>query len=160
MTTDEIRGPIHSDDVPWEPWSEGTRFGSRARKLSKVAGAKHVGVLIEELPPGKQSCPFHYHMLEEEHLYVLEGSATLRLGDATHVIASGDYVCFPAGQRAGHCLVNHTDAPFRFLMIGEKNPHEVCVYPDSGKVAVDALGVILDLAATRDYWTGEKANEP
>jgi uncharacterized cupin superfamily protein len=49
------------------------------RSLGKFAGATHVGVNVEELPPGKQSCPFHYHMLKEEHLLMREGHATLRV---------------------------------------------------------------------------------
>ena len=43
-------------------------------------------------------------------------------------------------------------------MIGERNPSEVCVYPDSNKLAVDALGrenSIFDLSACAEYWDGE-----
>ena len=50
--------------------------------------------------------PFHYHLLEEEHIIALEGEATLRLGEERHRIKAGDDVDSPAGQRAGHCLVN------------------------------------------------------
>jgi uncharacterized cupin superfamily protein len=44
-------------------------------------------------------------------------------------------------------------------MIGERNPNEVCVYPDSNKIAVDALRTpdsIFDMAAVRKYWDGEQ----
>jgi uncharacterized cupin superfamily protein len=152
-----IPGPVAADGIAWEEWHEGTRFGSRARHLTSAAVGEgyHVGVLMEELAPGKQSAPFHYHMVEEEHLYVLEGSATLRLGDDRHELKAGDYVCFPAGQQAGHCLVNEGSAPCRFLVIGEKRPDEVCVYPDSGKVSVRSLREIYDRSAIRRYWDGE-----
>ena len=111
---------------------------------------------IEELPPGRQSCPAHYHLLEEEHLLALEGEATLRLGGRRHLIKAGDYVCFPAGQKAGHCLINEGEAPFRFLIIGERNPHDVIHYPDSGKVSVRLLARLYRHGEAVDYWDGEE----
>ena len=162
MNDDTHGGPVSIDSVPWTEWHEGVRFGSRYRVLSDTQkGGRKIGVSYEELPPGKQSCPFHYHLLEEEHIVALEGEATLRLGAERLPIKAGDYVCFPAGQRLGHCLVNETDRPFRFLMIGDNNPAEVCVYPDTNKVLVRAL----DRARFRDgdrvdYWDGERVDEP
>jgi uncharacterized cupin superfamily protein len=154
------RPPIASESVAWETWSKGTRFGSRFRHLTSAAIGEnyHVGMQIEELAPGMHSSPAHYHMLEEEHVFVLEGQLTLRLGDETHTMKPGDYVCFPAGQAAGHCLVNESTAVCRFLVIGEKNPNEVCVYTDSNKVMVRSLGRgknIFEAAAIKDYWDGE-----
>jgi uncharacterized cupin superfamily protein len=151
-----ITKPFAVEAVPWEEWSEGARFGGRVRHLTRFGGGSRVGVLIEELPPGKQSAPAHYHLLEEEHMLVLEGRATLRLGDKTYEVSAGDFVCFPAGQKAGHCLINNGDAPCRFLMIGERNPNDVCVYTDSGKVLVGGTGEIYDKSATLDYWAREK----
>lgn len=150
--------PFAIDSVPWEEWSKG-RFGSRLRRLTDRGGGSHVGVAVEELPPGKQSCPAHYHFLEEEHLIALDGEATLRLGEETYPIRAGDYVCFPAGQKAAHALINTSDAPFRFIVIGERNPNEVVVYPDSGKVGVRLMDERYRAHATVDYWDGE-ADEP
>ena len=72
---------------------------------------------------------------------------------------AGDYVCFPAGQKVGQSFMNSDEGPCSYLMIGENNPNDVCVYPDSNKVAVRALRTrdsILDLAGTRGYWEGEE----
>jgi len=149
------RPPIATGRIAWEPWAHGDRFGGRVRVLSNTRKGAHVGVLIEELPPGKQSCPAHYHLAEEEHVYVLDGRVTLRLGDARHRMKAGDFVSFPAGQAAGHCLVNESDRPARYLVIGESLPHDVCVYTDTGKVNVRALGEIYDRGARRTYWEGE-----
>lgn len=113
-----------------------------------------MGVLMEELPPGKQSSPAHYHLLEEEHLLVLEGQMTLRLGEQTYEMSAGDYACFPAGQATAHTLINKSTAPCRFLIIGEHNPNDVVVYPDSGKVLVRATQEVYRKAAV-DYWEGE-----
>ena len=71
----------------------------------------------------------HYHMLEEEHALILEGQVTLLLGDERYEMKPGDYVCFPAGQKVGHSFMNSGAGPCSYLMIGERNPNEVCVYP-------------------------------
>ena len=159
--TAPVTGPIAVEDVEWEPWSEGVRYGGKVRRIGATAGGSHVGVLMEELPPGKQSVPLHWHTHEEEHVWFLEGRATLRMGDARHAVKAGDYVCFPAGQRVGHCLVNDSDAPCRYLVIGERNLDDVCFYPDSNKVMVrGADRAVFSLADTKDYWDGEKPDEP
>jgi uncharacterized cupin superfamily protein len=163
MSTEKIK-PIHSDDVPWTAFDDVPNFNIRYKHLTLAAVGQgyHVGVAIEELPPGKRTAPAHYHMLEEEHVYILEGSLTLRLGAETHRMQAGDYVCFPAGQKAGHCLVNDGDAPCRYVILGENNPNEVAVYTDTNKVLVRALGrrALLDLGATRNYWDGEETGLP
>ena len=137
------------------------RFASRYRVLSDTRkDGRKIGVAVEELPPAKQSVPFHYHMLEEEHIIALEGEATLRLGEERYPVRAGDYVCFPAGQRAGHCLINESDAPFRFIIIGDHEQNEVCVYPDSNKVMTRVLDRAIYRNERLDYWDGEKADEP
>ena len=144
--------PFHIDSVPSEDFAQGQRFASRFRQLGEFGGATHVGVCMETLAPGKQACPAHYHMLEEEHLLILEGALTLRLGDRTYEMSAGHYVCFPAGQKAAHALINHGTAPCRYLLIGERNPNDVIVYPDSGRVAVRLTGEGYRKSATMDYW--------
>ncbi|WP_257385355.1 cupin domain-containing protein [Tahibacter caeni] len=155
--------PIASDTVEVEDTDEGPSFGGQARHLTYAAvGADYrVGVLIESPAPGKRLAPRHYHLFEEEHAYVLEGELTLLLGDARHPMKAGDYVAFPAGRPVAHSFLNSGNGPCRYLIIGERKPHDVCVYPDSGKVAVKALGRgrdVLDLSATRGYWDGETAS--
>lgn len=156
--------PMSIDDVEWEEWSDLPRFGIRYRHLSSAVLGKdyRIGVAIEELPPGMQTAPAHYHIFEEEHLYLLEGNLTLRLGNDRHLMKPGDYVCFPAGQKAGHCLINETDATARYVIIGENNPNEVVVYTDSNKVLLRSLGrrALFDLAGKRGYWDGEETGLP
>lgn len=159
LEDDQVRGPISSDDIPWRPWGRG-RFTGRSRHLTRALKRPYrVGVLVEELPPGKQSCPAHYHLHEEEHVWVLEGAVTLRLGERRYELRPGDYACFPAGQREGHCLINQSDKPCRYLVIGENNPNEVAVYTDSNKLMVRALHEVYDKSASRDYWDGEDVGE-
>ena len=149
--------PISSEAVPWESWGHAERFGVRFRHLtaSRLGRDYHVGVALEELAPGKQTAPFHYHMLEEEHVFIFEGELTLRLGEERFLMKAGDYVCFPAARKVGHCLINEGSVTCRYLIIGENKPHEVSVYPDSNKVQVRWLDERYDRASQRDYWDGE-----
>lgn len=155
--TGSVFEPFAVDVVPWEEQSHGARFGTRFRQLGQYGGCSHIGVCMEEVAPGRQNYPMHYHMLEEEHLLVLEGSATLRLADQTFALSAGGYVCFPTGQKAGHALVNTGDVPCRYLIVGERNPHEVTVYTDSGRVGVRLTGEGYRKSVTMEYWEGEDA---
>ena len=156
---DGIFEPFSIEDVPWEEFSRGDRFGIQYRQLGEFGGGSHVGVCMEILAPGKQSNPAHYHMLEEEHLLILEGQVTLHLGDRSYELSAGDYARFPAGQKAGHALLNNGTAPCRYLIIGERNPHDVIVYTDSGRVGVRLTGEGYRKSATMDYWEGEDAGD-
>lgn len=58
-------------------------------------------------------------------------------------------------------MVNDSDAPCRYLVIGERSPDDVAFYPDSGKVMIRNAGRrILASDAVADYWIGERADEP
>ena len=78
------------------------------------------------------------------------------LGEERLCFKAGDYAVFPAGEKTGHCLINETDAVCRYIVIGENNPNESCVYPDSNKVSNRWLGERYDRSAQRDYWDGEE----
>ncbi len=155
INAEGISEPFSAVEVPAESSSKGSRFAMNWRALSDFATPNpHLGFILEELPAGKQSNIQHYHMLEEEHVYVLDGSVTVRLGDRSHVMQAGDYVCFPAGQKAGHCLVNHTDSVCRYILVGERNPHDVCVYTETGRVGIRLIGEGYSKARVMDYWEG------
>jgi uncharacterized cupin superfamily protein len=125
-----VRQPVHEADLSWQHWYAGTRREIRGKALSDAGGRATVGFGILELAPGSNTLPAHYHTHEEEHLYALSGAATLHLGDATFALTSGTYVCFPAGQRDAHFIENDGDAPFRYIMVGERIDADEVVYPD------------------------------
>jgi uncharacterized cupin superfamily protein len=151
---DGVFEPFQMDAVPWKEFARGQRFGLRYQRLSAFAGGSQISVSNEVLPPGKQANPCHYHMLEEEHVLILEGSLTLRLGEKDYILSAGHYVCFPAGQKVGHCLHNHGSEPCRYLVIGNPQPHDVAVFPQSGRVEVKLTGEGYGRSATMGYWEG------
>lgn len=152
---DGIFAPFSKDAVPAESFEHG-KYGSTFQVLSKFGGGSHVGFVYEELPPGQQSNQPHYHMLEEEHVFILEGSLTLLLGEKRYPMQAGDYVCFPAGQKAGHALFNHTVKPCRYILVGENNPNDVSVYPETGRVGVRLMGEGYRMASRMEYWEDEQ----
>ncbi|WP_354698069.1 hypothetical protein DSM112329_03733 [Paraconexibacter sp. AEG42_29] len=62
---------------------------------------------------GMPGPPPHVHETLTDMFYVLEGTLTVRLGDAEHVVGPGAFVCAPPG--VVHTFRNDSDAPVRFL---------------------------------------------
>lgn len=157
--------PIASTTLAFDRWQEGARFGGGEIPLSDLGGAARIGVNLVELAPGRQSCPAHWHLREEEHFYVLTGRCVLRSGEQRFEMGPGDYVCFPAGTRVAHCFENPYDAPCTVLAIGNRDDDEIAVYPDSGKAKLRALGRIVPWPPAPDgegldYWQGEATTVP
>jgi uncharacterized cupin superfamily protein len=151
---DGVFEPFPISAVPWQEFFRGERYGMRFQVLSDFGGGSQITVANEILPPGRQANQLHYHLLEEEHVLVLEGSMTVQLGDARHVVHAGHYVCFPAGQKVGHALINHTDAACRYLVLGNPQRHDVAVFPETGRVSVKLTGESYRSTPTLGYWDG------
>lgn len=155
----------HEDDVEWVSAEQGTVFENRQRKLAAAAGGSEIGCSLTEVPPGKTAWPFHAHLGNEEAIYVLEGHATLRLGDRQHGLKPGDYVALPARADAAHQIINTSEKPVRYLAISTMNPTDVIVYPDSKKHGIFAGGsaqgvtAFVPFGAAVDYWQDEPSGD-
>lgn len=159
MSENEIVKPVNVNDLEQQEYSEGRRFGGKFKVLSDThEGKAKIGIMVEELAPGKQSCPSHYHLREEEHILILEGEATLRLGKETYLLQKDHYIRFPAGQKAGHFLFNDSQAVCKFLVIGDHTSDDVIIYPDSDKVMVKATSEIYDRSQLMGYWDREETD--
>jgi uncharacterized cupin superfamily protein len=154
-----------------EPTSseKGSRFGFVNRRLGQATGGRGIGCGWYEVPPGKTAFPFHYHTANEESLYVLEGTGTLRIGKEEVAVAPGDYVTFPVGPQHAHQLINSGSGPLRYLCFSTRNLVEVCGYPDSDKLAASAwdpetstqvVRMIVKRGTDVDYYEGEPMDEP
>jgi len=113
-----------------------------------------LGVVQQTLPPGTVGCPLHWHALEDEVFFVLSGRGRLRYGDEVRELVAGDCVSCPAGRQVAHQIGNPYDDDLVYLAIGPHEPHEVCGYPDSGKVMVRHLRGVGTFEP-RDYLHGE-----
>lgn len=102
------------------------------KSLGDAAGLRNLGVHLIEVPPGKRSTEFHVHHYEEECIYVLSGSGTATIGEATHRIGPGDFIGCPAGGPA-HDMVNDGTEPLVCLVIGQRLGLDITDYPRLGK---------------------------
>ena len=123
-------------DLEWGESLYGENFGYRRKSLSVAAGGEKLGCSLYEVEPGRRAWPFHYHAANEEAVYVLEGSGTLRVGGEEVPLSEGDYATFPAREEGAHQLINTSDSALRYLCFSTMTEPDVMVYPDSGKVGV------------------------
>lgn len=129
-----------------------------ATSLTPRFGAAATGLGVYEIAPGNASWPYHFEVVGEEWLLVIEGELTLRTPDGEHVLRAGDVACFPAGAAGAHAVRNHSDAPVRYVMPSTKAPYgDAVVYPDSGTFYVTGRGFNHRgrLGEPVDYWEGE-----
>ena len=153
------------NSVPLETWERPPLYANQGAQLSAGTAARKMGCGVDILPPGKQSCPYHFHHAQEEMFIVLEGSGTLRVAGVRLPITAGDVVFIPPGPEYPHHIINTSEAPLKYLSISTQEPIEVCEYPDSGKynVSVDEpadptkrrFRAIQRSGSTLDYWDGE-----
>jgi len=153
---------VHADEV--EPLVvERGQHRFHRRSFGATAGNRQLGGSLMELAPGAMSYPFHYHCANEEAIYVIAGTGTVRLGEKRVAVRAGDWIAMPVGPAHAHQMINNSDAPLVYLAIGTEHTCEVIGYPDSKKVAVmggeswDELWIreIKPAGETLDYWDGE-----
>lgn len=134
------------------------RFGAYDKVLTPSMRPRggRLGVVHVRVPARTTACPFHHHLREDEAFFVLSGRGVLRYGEQLIELGPGDCVSCPAGTGTAHQIANPHDEDLVYLAIGPHDPHEVCGYPDSGKVFVRALKTVGRLEKT-EYMAGEPA---
>lgn len=105
--------------------------------LGRQAGAERLGLSLWILPPGQAAYPYHFHLVEEELLIVLDGRPTLRTPGGTRTLQTGEVVACRAGEQGAHQVVNDSAEDVRFLSISTAGQPEIVVYPDEGKIGVE-----------------------
>ncbi len=130
---------IRSADVPeeegWYPPPFDAEKLSFGRDLGRAAGSRALGAQRERIPPGRRTSFTHAHLREEELIYVLAGTPSVRWFEPgerpqEHVLAPGDLVVFPGGTGIAHTFVNRSDGDAEVLVIGERRPGERGYYPE------------------------------
>lgn len=117
-------------------------FADRRRvRLGDAGGLAQFGVNLTTLVPGAMSSLRHWHEVEEEMVFVLEGRLTLIEDGGESEIGPGEAAAFPAGSGNGHHLVNRGGAPAVYLEIGTRPERDCCHYTDVDMSAVSAGGV-------------------
>jgi uncharacterized cupin superfamily protein len=154
---DKVDNTVNVADVNEQEYFSGEHWGHAYKPLTPALdaqGSGRLGLNQVRLPPGRTACPFHYHQREDEAFFVLSGRGMLRYGDALREIGPGDCISCPAGTGVAHQIANPFDEDLVYLAIGLNDPHEVCGYPDTGKIMVRSLGRVGYFEKT-EYMAGE-----
>ena len=94
------------------------------RRLGDELGLQSIGINRTTLPPGKESSMRHWHTLEDEFVFVLEGEVVLRTEGGEQVLTAGMCAGFPAGVEDGHQLINRSSRPAVYLEISNRNAED------------------------------------
>jgi uncharacterized cupin superfamily protein len=161
---------VNTAALDWTRLDDG-RMDVRRKQLGEATDSEQLGCSLYELPAGRRSWPYHYHTANEEALFVLAGSGTLRADGEMVDLNEGDYVTFPADESGAHRVINDSEDTLRYLMVSTMTEPEITVYPDSEKFGVyvgsppggrqeRTLEGYYDRDSTVDYWDNEpQSNE-
>lgn len=122
------------------------RFDAKMGTIGPRLGAQKLGYNVTAVPPGKRAFPFHCHRVNEEMIFVLQGSGEIRIGEDTYPLHTGDIVALPAGgKETAHQVINTGSDELRYLAVSTKLSPELAEYPDSGK-----FGILAELPPGAD----------
>ena len=133
-------------DVPartstiYPPEYAGPLKGREKRVLGDLFGLDQFGVNLTVLQPGASSSERHWHQIEDEFIYVVEGEITLVDNAGEHKLTPGMCAGFKANVPNGHKLVNQTHRPARYLEIGTRSPKEAVYYSDINMKGIKTTG--------------------
>lgn len=143
-------------DAPVEGGDQKSPWNGQWQVLTpqmRDAGGR-LGLVMNRLARGSVGCPFHWHTHEDEVFYVVSGRGVLRYGEERREIGPGDCISCPAGTQKAHQIANPFDEDLVYLAAGHHDPHEVCGYPDTGKLYVRNLKSI-GLLQVKSYMADE-----
>lgn len=111
-----------------------------AQLWSDTGGLTQFGAFTETLTPGSASSRPHWHLHEDEMVFVLKGEVTLIEDNAAVPLHPGDVATFKAGTPIGHCLRNDSNDDVSYLVIGTRSENDVGTYTDNGDTVTIANG--------------------
>src|SRR5690349_18953937 len=90
-----VKPIINLDEIALERFAHGEKFEVHDGAIAPQIGAKLLGYSLAVVAPGKRAYPFHCHHVNEEMFFVIEGTGTLRFGDAEYPVRAGDVIAAP-----------------------------------------------------------------
>ena len=121
--------PVVTGTLYPSPFDEPCRARQRTR-LGDAAGLTQYGVNLVRLLPGAWSSQRHWHIEQDEFIYVLSGELTLVTDEGAETLGPGDCAGFKAGDSNGHHLQNRSDADATFLEMGTRMAGDGAHYSD------------------------------
>jgi uncharacterized cupin superfamily protein len=114
--------------------------GREKRVLGDLFGLKNFGVNLTRLAPGAMSALRHAHTKQDEFVYILQGTPTLRTDEGATILPPGMCAGFRAGTGNAHHLVNESAEDALYLEIGDRTPGDSATWPDDDLLLVEIDG--------------------
>lgn len=126
---DSATVPARTGSAYPEPYRD--VVGAREKRaLGDAFGLNGFGVNLVRLPPGCWSSQRHWHTLEDEFVYLLEGELVLVTDAGERVLKPGMAAGFPAGKADGHHMQNRSGKDAVYLEVGGRIATDEADYPD------------------------------
>ena len=123
------------NDPEFDELREHPGFNARRARLGHQLATQTLGASLWEVDPGEAAYPYHAHLAEEELLFILEGTPSLRTPSGWREVEPGEVLSFPRGEEGAHQVVNRSEEGARVLIVSEMNSPEIVVRPESGKLS-------------------------
>jgi uncharacterized cupin superfamily protein len=98
--------------------------GRVRRVLGDTAGLTQFGVNLTRLPAAGWSSQRHWHTVEDEFIFIVEGTVVLVTDSGEETLRAGDCAGFKAGTPDGHHLQNRSNLDALILEVGTRRPDE------------------------------------
>ena len=98
--------------------------------LGNPLGLTQFGVNITTLAPGAWSSQRHWHLNEDELVLALDGEMVIVDENGRHSFTNGQVMGWKANTPNAHHIINESDKPAKFLIVGSRAPMEEANYPD------------------------------
>lgn len=134
---------IRAPDAPRVTENDPALGSLEAILYSDAGGLTQFGHKVETLGPGCASSNRHWHEEEDEMAYVLSGEVTLVEDDGETALRPGDAACWRAGSPTAHHLVNRSDGPASYLVVGTRSANDTVHYTEVDELFTrrDSVGV-------------------
>jgi uncharacterized cupin superfamily protein len=109
--------------------------GRLKQRLGDALGLKNFGVNLTTIKPGSASALRHWHVKQDEFVYIVSGELVLVTDGGEQLLTAGMCAGFVAGKTDGHHLVNRSGADATYLEVGDRTPGDGAAYPDDDIVA-------------------------
>jgi uncharacterized cupin superfamily protein len=134
-------GPVSTDALEWTDVEHRDESFRRAN-LTAGTAAETLGCSCYDIPPGTRTWRSHYHLANEEVVYVLDGEGTIHLGpdQDARPLRPGTYVALPTGPAGTHEIAADGEYPLRLFVFSTMHDPDITVIPDDREAILTAGG--------------------
>jgi uncharacterized cupin superfamily protein len=123
---------VRWEDIEGPEWSYKGRTETMGRDAdySSQFGFDRLGIHHVRLEPGRRTSLPHAESVEDEFIFVIEGTPDVWVDGVLHRLTPGDAVGFKAGTGVAHTFLNNSGSVVRLIVVGDRDrPGGKILYP-------------------------------